>query len=275
MFCKMSLLGPLLGLAFGILMTMALKRIHNQPIMEANITVCFPYIAFYVAEHHNVHVSGILALVAMGLFMTRSGKTTAISTESEESIHAIWSYIGFAAETLIFALTGLILGGEMVRDGVKLIWIPQLFAMYIGLHIIRFLGLAMLYPCMKLTGYSYSWKHVILLSYSGLRGAVGLCLALMIKFDDNIDVLVRDQVMFFTGGIVLLTLLINGTTTGYVIRKLGLAKENEMSKVMLKKVLESHDSKAEKFIAEWKKERAQAAGYGANNFLYEDSILFG
>ena len=78
----MSLLGPLLGLAFGIVMSFILGRIHNQPIMEGNVTVCMPYILFYTAEHHSVHVSGILALVAMGLYMSNRGKT-GISTESD------------------------------------------------------------------------------------------------------------------------------------------------------------------------------------------------
>lgn len=114
-FCKMSLLGPLLGLAFGMVMAFILRRIHNQPVMEANLTVVMPYICFYTAEHHSVHVSGILALVAMGLYMTNRGRTR-ISTESEEAIHAIWSYIGFCAETLIFLLTGIILGAEFVSE---------------------------------------------------------------------------------------------------------------------------------------------------------------
>jgi len=61
--------------------------------------------------------------------------------------------------------------------------------------------------------------------------------------------------MFFTAGIVLLTLVINATTTGFVVRKLGLVKENEMSKRMLTKVLESHDALAQEYIANWKKER--------------------
>ena len=59
--------------------------------------------------------------------------------------------------------------------------------MYVGLHVIRFLGLFMLMPCMKLTGYGFTIKHVTLLSYSGLRGAVGLCLALIVKFNDKIE----------------------------------------------------------------------------------------
>ena len=100
-----------------------LSRIHNQPVLEANLTVCMPYILFYTAEHHSIHVSGILALVAMGLYMTNRGRV-GISTESEEAIHAIWSYIGFAAETLIFLLTGLVLGGEFVADAFELIWVP-------------------------------------------------------------------------------------------------------------------------------------------------------
>lgn len=121
-FCKMSLLGPLLGLVFGIGMAYILSRIHNKPILEANLTVCMPYILFYIAEHHSVHVSGILALVSMGLYMTNRGRTR-ISTESEETIHSIWSYIGFVAETLIFLLTGVVLGGEFIASNtLELIW---------------------------------------------------------------------------------------------------------------------------------------------------------
>ena len=54
--------------------------------------------------------------------------------------------------------------------------------------------------------------------------------------------------MFFTCGIVLLTLIVNGTTTGFVIRKLGLSKENDMSVRMLRKVLDEHNQKAAEFI---------------------------
>ena len=118
----MSLGGPLLGLLFGMIMKAALSRIHNKPIMEANLTVVMPYILFYTAEYHSIHVSGILALVTMGLYMTNVGKTQ-ISSESEASIHAIWSYIGFMAETLIFLLTGVVLGGEFVDEHFKPIWI--------------------------------------------------------------------------------------------------------------------------------------------------------
>ena len=191
-FCKMSIAGPLLGLAFGIAMAWILSRIHNQPIMEANVTVCLPYILFYTAEHHSVHVSGILALVAMGLYMTNIGHL-GISTESYMAIEHIWHYISFVAETLIFMLTGIVLGTEFVTESFEPVWIIQLFALYICLHIIRFLGLVMLSPLMRLSGYSFNMKQVLLLTYSGLRGAVGLCLALIVKFKKEIKEELQDD----------------------------------------------------------------------------------
>ena len=78
--------------------------------------------------------------------------------------------------------------------------------------------------------------------------------------------------MFFTSGIVLLTLIINGTTTGMVIRKLGLAKENEMSKRMLRQVLAGHNEKTEQFITNWKKERSEHGDKDAANVQEIDLV---
>ena len=245
-FCQMSLGGPLLGLAFGLIMKFLLSRIHNQPIMEANLTVCLPYVCFYIAEHDKVHVSGILALVTMGLYMTNIGKTQ-ISSESTHSIHAIWGYIGFMAETLIFLLTGFVLGGEL--EDVSWIMLAQLLGLYVGLHIIRFIGLVLLWPLMSLTKYKFTFKHILLISYSGLRGAVGLSLALMINLNEEIESKsIKNHTMFFTAGIVLLTLVINAPTTGLLIKKLKLVKESELSRAMLRKVLDEHNDYAEEYI---------------------------
>ena len=46
--------------------------------------------------------------------------------------------------------------------------------------------------------------------------------------------------LFFSAGIVLLTLVVNATTTGFLISKLGLTKETEMSKRMVRNVLDGH-----------------------------------
>ena len=103
------------------------------------------------------------------------------------------------------------------------------------------------------------------MSYSGLRGAVGLTLALIVKFNDKINDPIKTQIMFFSAGIVLLTLFINAPTTGFVVKKLQLSNENEMAKRMLAKVLDDHKGKAEEFIGKWKKERSE---HGDGNGLH-------
>ncbi len=71
-----------------------------------------------------------------------------------------------------------------------------------------------------------------MLSYAGLRGAMGLILALMVAnekkpnehvSEDDMDYM-KDLILFFTAMIALLSIIINGNTTGILIKKLGLTK---------------------------------------------------
>ena len=124
------------------------------------------------------------------------------------------------------------------------------------------MGIFLSLPLLNLSGYKLNIKQVILLSYSGLRGAVGLTLALIVKFNDKINDPIKTQIMFFTAGIVLLTLIVNAPTTGFIIKKLSLSKENQMAKRMLAKVLDEHKSHADEFISQWKKDRSEHGDSG-------------
>ena len=50
MFIRLSVFGPLLGIAFAVLMTTWLGRIHNKPVLETNLTICTAYLCFFTAE---------------------------------------------------------------------------------------------------------------------------------------------------------------------------------------------------------------------------------
>jgi NhaP-type Na+/H+ or K+/H+ antiporter len=108
-FCRLSLGGPLLGLIWAVVLSAWLKRIYNDSVLEVNITIFSSYLLFYVAENTGLKVSGILAMVALGLYMNNRGKTK-ISSHSEAAVHHVWSYIGYITETVIFLLTGVIVG---------------------------------------------------------------------------------------------------------------------------------------------------------------------
>ena len=69
-FFRLSGGGTLLGIITGIITTFFIHLIHNNFVLEINLTIVSCYIMFYIAEFTFVAVSGILALVALGLFMS-------------------------------------------------------------------------------------------------------------------------------------------------------------------------------------------------------------
>jgi NhaP-type Na+/H+ or K+/H+ antiporter len=74
---------------------------------------------------------------------------------------------------------------------------------------------------------------VLLATYAGLRGAVGMCLALMVATSDKIPRYIQDLILLHTLGVAFLTLIINATTTGAVVRYLGLTKYSDIKKNIL------------------------------------------
>lgn len=104
---------------------------------------------------------------------------------------------------------------------------------YVGLHFIRFFCILSFWPVLRLIGYGMSFKQVVLCSYAGLRGAVGLSLALMVAGEEKLPKYSRDVILLHVAGVALLTLLINATTTSWVINKLGLSRQSDIKKNIL------------------------------------------
>jgi len=197
-------------------------------VLEINCTVSISYLLFYLAESTSLHVSGIIAIVVMGLYMTNIGKTR-ISSGSTHAVHHVWSYIGFIAETVIFIVSGIIMGQKAMADNeIGTDDYLKLCGIYIVLHFIRFFCILLFWPCLRRMGYGMSFKQVILCTYAGLRGAVGLSLALMVQSSPHISHFIKDLVLLDVAGVALLTLLINASTTEMLVKKLGLTAQSEV-----------------------------------------------
>ena len=113
-FCRLSFGGPCVGILFGILAVIWLKFIVNNSVLETNLTIIVAYLAFYVSEFTFLKVSGILALVSLGLYMSRSGKTS-ISRQSHEPLHYIWGYLSYTWETIVFIFAGVIIAAKVLQ----------------------------------------------------------------------------------------------------------------------------------------------------------------
>lgn len=220
--------GPILGIAMGIIGSIWLRRVIRDDVLTSTITFIACYIIFYCAEFTFFHVSGILAIVVLGLFMSAFGKTK-IYPESEHAVHTVWSFAQYGCETLIFLLTGIIIGIKMINTEhiYSSDWI-KLLIFYICMIVMRFVMVATFYPLLRSHGYGLTKEEFYVLVWGGLRGALGLTLALMVGVDEELPPRLRSLTVFYMSGTATLTLLINGTTCGSLVNYLGMVKVSKV-----------------------------------------------
>jgi len=229
-FFRVAVGGLLVGGVFGYIVIYWVKNVYNDALVETSLVIATAYLTFYVAEHV-LHVSGVLGLVALGLIIGGVGRSR-ISPQVEHFMHEFWELAGFIANCLIFLIVGIVVAQRSVFSLNDFL---LLGIFYIGIHAVRAVVILMLYPIMKNSGYGLPKKDAIIVWYGALRGAIGLALALIVAGVDDqyIPKEIKNQFLFFTAGIVTLTLLINASTIKYLIAYLGLTKVTPAKAQML------------------------------------------
>ena len=229
-FFRVAFGGLLVGGIFGYIVIYWIKNVYNDALVETSLVIATAYLTFYIAEHL-FHVSGVLGLVALGLIIGGVGRSR-ISPQVEHFMHEFWDLAGFIANCLIFLIVGIVVAQRSVFNLNDFL---LLGIFYIGIHVVRALVILVLYPMMKNSGYGLPKKEAIIVWYGALRGAIALALALIVAGVDDqyISKEIKDQFLFFTAGIVTLTLLINASTIKYLIAYLGLTKVTPAKAQML------------------------------------------
>ncbi|CAN6549729.1 unnamed protein product [Malus baccata var. baccata] len=218
-----------IGLAFGIVSVLWLGFIFNDTVIEITLTLAVSYVAYFTAQE-GADVSGVLTVMTLGMFYAAVART-AFKGESQQSLHHFWEMVAYIANTLVFILSGVViaegvLSGENIFNHGKS-WL-YLLLLYVYVQVSRFIVVAVSFPLLRYFGYGLDWKEAIILIWSGLRGAVALSLSLSVKQTSDSSSLISSDTgvlfVFFTGGIVFLTLVVNGSTTQFILRLLDLDK---------------------------------------------------
>jgi NhaP-type Na+/H+ or K+/H+ antiporter len=219
---KASLGGPALGIAFAIGTMVWLQILFNDSIAEITVTLTAAY-SLWTLSDQILSVSAVLAVLFFSIFLGMYGKNH-IGSKSIKAFDFFWKWVDWVANTLIFFLAGLIIATEISNrnDSISGKDWGMAFSLYFLLIPIRMISIIILYPILSFGRYGLKFKDFIVLSWSGLRGAVGLTLALIVYGSDTIqDEEFRVLCFFNVGVIATLTLLIQGTTTGYLLKFLG------------------------------------------------------
>ncbi|CAM9476498.1 unnamed protein product [Chrysoparadoxa australica] len=232
---RLALGGPALGILFGIVGAYALGHIVNDIESEVTATVILAWGVFTLCSYTAIKVSGVLGVVLLGVTLGYYGKPR-VSPSSMGALLGFWDMLDFLANTAIFFVAGLIVTGKAFNadraiDNEDWGWLVFL---YISLYFIRWVVVLFSYPVLQSNGYGIDFKQITVLVHSGLRGAVSLILALTVDAAEEIDQEIRDKILFFTSGIAVMTLLINGTTAGPLVKYFGLDRTTRASDTVFK-----------------------------------------
>lgn len=209
--------GALLGFILARAALWFITRINSEEVIQNSVIILAAYTTFILSQFY-LGVSGVIALVAFGLTISYKGRPR-LKPQVNEFMEKFWELLAHIANTLVFIIVGIV-----IAEKVDVTWtnIGILILLYIGLNLIRFVMIMMLYPLMKHLGYGLTKRESVILTWGGLRGALGMTLALMVSYTPEIPEEIRKQVLFFTAGIVTLTLSVNATTMRWLLKRLGL-----------------------------------------------------
>jgi sodium/hydrogen exchanger 10/11 len=233
-FVRVALVGPLFGWFMGKLTVLWLSHVFNDALIEITITLVSTYITYFIGEAY-CQVSGVLSVVALGIEI--SSRKSNISPEVEKFLHRFWEMLGYLANTLIFILVGVVISQQAFSDVESLGWM-YLIVLYFTLIVIRLIVVLVASPVISKIGYNLTWQHGVVISWGGLRGAVGLALALVVVQEGNANPgtilqTIGNHFLFYSAGIVVLTLLVNATTTEYLLKFLGMSDISHAKKLAM------------------------------------------
>lgn len=243
--------GMLLGWVTARFTIWLLGKVGGEEAVQNSVIIVSSYITFILAQSI-LDVSGVIALVAFGLTITNAGRPK-LKPEVNHFMDQFWELMAYIANTLIFIIVGVVIAMK-----IELSWTSLLLVIlvYVGVNIVRMLIISILYPFMKKAGYGLTRRESFILAWAGLRGALGLTLALMVSYTLEIPEDIRRQILLFTGGIVTLTLAVNATTMRWLLLKLGLTKVPSAKMLLDYSLKKQITDNSEKYLERLKKREA-------------------
>ena len=244
-------LSTLLGFLLARIVIWFITRINSEEMVQNSVIILAAYLTFILSQYY-LGVSGVIALVAFGLTVTYIGKPR-LKPQVNTFMEHFWELLTYIANTLIFILVGVV-----IAEKVDFSWgaLGVLILIYIALNLIRFAMIMLLYPVMKRLGYGLTRRESVILTWGGLRGALAMTLALMVSYTPAIPEDIRSQVLFFTAGIVTLTLCINATTMRALLNRLGLTHVPSARTMLAYRIEKSIRENSEKYLEGLKKRDA-------------------
>lgn len=228
--------GVLCGVAIGVIYYVAYRFLPTTAHMDVVLSLTAPYVMYLAAE--SFHVSGVLAVVSGGLFLS-SRSEEILSYRSRLEGTNVWSMLGFVLNGLVFMLIGLALPDVVRQLGPvslgRAIWYGLLISLLlIVARILCTLGAAVftvfISRYITTADNRPGWKAPLALGWAGMRGVVSLAaaLSLPLTLSGGRPFEERSLILFITFVVILVTLVFQGLTLPLLLRWLNLDDPDKM-----------------------------------------------
>ncbi len=223
--------GLVVGIIIGKVMGLVLQHLKDNSTVTVSLLLLMPFVTYLIAEHF--HVSGVIAVVTLGLLISRLSSKVFPQSLKQQS-RSIWEIITFLLNGLIFILIGLqfpYVIKNMEKDQV-LVYVYYSFIITVVAFLLRLarvfgqkinLQKAFQQKKRRITEHALlDFKSSLIISWSGMRGIVSLAIAisLPVTLSDGTVFPQRNAILFISVVVVLITLIGQGITLPWLVRKL-------------------------------------------------------
>ncbi|CCJ73295.1 Putative Na(+)/H(+) exchanger protein, CPA1 family precursor [Cronobacter condimenti 1330] len=227
-FLKVAIGGLLAGIAVSWLYGRSLRLLSrwggDEPATQIVLLFLLPFASYLIAEH--IGFSGILAAVAAGMTITRSGVMRTAPLAMRLRANSVWSMLEFVFNGMVFLMLGLQLPGIMetslaaaeldpnVETWMLFMDIVLIYAALIG---VRFLWLWIMkrfslrfLKKKPLTFGAYSTRELLVAAFAGVRGAITLAgvLSIPLLLPNGSPFPARYELVFLAAGVILFSLFV-------------------------------------------------------------------
>ena len=201
------------GIVSGLVLLVAGRT--NDHLVEITLTTLAAYGSFLIAER--LHASGVLASLTAGLMIANLGSVGAISDSGRSHVLSAWEFFAFVANSFVFLLIGIQLVGVPIG---RLGWLTAASAILLVLagRVLAVYPLATIFRPTRLR-IPMGFQHVLF--WGGLRGALGLALALAVPA----SVPERGAIILSAFVVVAFSIFVQGLTMPWLVERLGLTRK--------------------------------------------------
>jgi len=216
-FLREVFLGTALGVAVGLAMSYLTSKV-NDHLIEVALTAIAAYGSNVMAMQ--LHASGVIAVVVCGMMVGNVGAKHGMSPTTREAVFSFWEFAAFMAKSFVFILIGLeIRLSELWADAGLIV------AFFVIMILVRSVTVFGVHSLVRREDLKLKKAWLPVITWSGVRGSLSMVMAMMLVASESEGETTRKLILNLVFGVVLLSILLQGTTIEWLMKRVGLIVE--------------------------------------------------